>query len=293
MLLPQKIDENIASKSFWAATNNSTYPLGHRTARGTPTNDSASIFSHSTNSTASNLIGTGRVLGNFYSLTGRHLERTLGDIAHRVGFGPEAIYQKICEVEHPSYRDSGWCRGELILITKVALSLTAHCQTLHWWDCALSLYNTLSAFLGQVLCSSSPSMLLITCSSVVDSTRFKAIMLWRDLLLHHPELYIFILTSTRHELTQNLADNLLHIIEAFRLFNHSLSHFEDEVLTKTSLLINCHSVGLSFLLVEAGFGWSWIQRATMLSGTIHLISMVKKLRKEASSFKVSCDPCRT
>lgn len=52
----------------------------------------------------SNLVGTGRVIGNLYSFTGKRLERALGDIAHRVGLGPEAVYDKICALSQDDWR---------------------------------------------------------------------------------------------------------------------------------------------------------------------------------------------
>lgn len=93
----QIIDED---NTLEPLANCETQPHG-RTGRGfhaNRPNDNVSIFSHSTNSTVSNLVGTGQVLGNVYSYTGKRLERALGDIAHRVGFGPEAIYVKICSL---------------------------------------------------------------------------------------------------------------------------------------------------------------------------------------------------
>lgn len=49
----------------------------------------------STNYTMSNLPGTGRVMGNLYKAAGRRLERTMSKIAQRVGYGPEAICDRI------------------------------------------------------------------------------------------------------------------------------------------------------------------------------------------------------
>ena len=61
--------------------------------RDASTGSRSSLFS--TNYTMSNNIGTGRVLGNLYSYAGRHLERTVGLLAHRAGLGPNATYEKI------------------------------------------------------------------------------------------------------------------------------------------------------------------------------------------------------
>lgn len=115
----QTIDEGIALPALLATEQ----LQGHSCIHNTRTSDSVSIFSHSTNSTASNLLGTGRVLGNVYSVIGRHLERTLGDIAHRVGFGPEAVYEKICILGRKDWiRDNE--TGGVIHAMQIALSLT-------------------------------------------------------------------------------------------------------------------------------------------------------------------------
>ena len=49
----------------------------------------------STNETADNLPGHGRLLGNLYVSLGRHLEYGIGTIAGKMGFGPKAIASKI------------------------------------------------------------------------------------------------------------------------------------------------------------------------------------------------------
>ena len=74
---------------------------------------STSLFS--TNYTMSNLVGAGRVLGNFYSFAGRRLERTVGTIAHRAGFGPSATYEKIRQAYHTSWRGEK-DKGEYYLV---------------------------------------------------------------------------------------------------------------------------------------------------------------------------------
>ena len=55
----------------------------------------SSISTFSTNYTMSNLIGAGRTLGNLYSSAGKKIEHTLNRAAHRAGYGPDAIYQKL------------------------------------------------------------------------------------------------------------------------------------------------------------------------------------------------------
>ena len=59
----------------------------------------------STNDTASNLPGPGRLLGNAYSYAGRRLERAVGVVAHKAGFGPNAVYQKIQELNKIGWRN--------------------------------------------------------------------------------------------------------------------------------------------------------------------------------------------
>lgn len=49
----------------------------------------------STNYTMSDLAGTGRVLGNLYSAAGRRLEKALGVVAGKIGYGPEAAYRSL------------------------------------------------------------------------------------------------------------------------------------------------------------------------------------------------------
>ena len=72
-----------------------------------------SLFS--TNYTMSNLVGAGRVLGNFYSFAGRRLERTVGTIAHRAGFGPSATFEKIRQMYYTSWRGEK-DKGEYYLV---------------------------------------------------------------------------------------------------------------------------------------------------------------------------------
>lgn len=123
------IDEDNSVDTF-RPTNKETRPtLGHRTIHGVVRNDSESIFSHSTNSTASNLIGTGRVLGNLYGAAGLRLERTLGDFAHRAGFGPEAIYAKICTI---CQEDWDWRENDQKCEAAIFILVILHSLILHW-----------------------------------------------------------------------------------------------------------------------------------------------------------------
>ncbi|KAI5116346.1 hypothetical protein M0805_005821 [Coniferiporia weirii] len=54
-----------------------------------------SLYSASSNGTVDNLPGAGRILGNVYSFTGRRLEKQLGSIAERLGYGPRATAFRI------------------------------------------------------------------------------------------------------------------------------------------------------------------------------------------------------
>lgn len=66
---------------------------------------------YSTNDTQSNLIGTGRVLGNAYSYAGRRLERAISIIAPKFGLTPrpDILYWKIQEL---CSMDAGWMNDE-------------------------------------------------------------------------------------------------------------------------------------------------------------------------------------
>lgn len=52
-------------------------------------------LSASSNDTASNLAGAGRTLGILYSRGGLALESTLGRLAHKAGFGPQAAWKRL------------------------------------------------------------------------------------------------------------------------------------------------------------------------------------------------------
>ena len=74
---------------------------------GQPNDDAQSVTRtslFSSNYTISNLVGTGRVLGNLYSFAGRRLERTVGTAAHKAGFGPTATYEKIRQVYYTDWK---------------------------------------------------------------------------------------------------------------------------------------------------------------------------------------------
>ena len=64
---------------------------------------SSSFFS--SNYTMTNLVGAGRVLGNFYVTVGRYLERILGEAAYSAGFGPDAIFERITQLYYDGWRD--------------------------------------------------------------------------------------------------------------------------------------------------------------------------------------------
>lgn len=56
---------------------------------------SKSYSSDSTNITADNLVGAGRVLGNVYVFLGNRLEGRLGASAEKLGYGPQASATKV------------------------------------------------------------------------------------------------------------------------------------------------------------------------------------------------------
>lgn len=226
-------------------------PTNHtgRTLYGARANDNASIFSHSTNSTASNLVGPGRVLGNFLSFTGKRLERTLGDMAHRAGFGPDAVFDKICALIRADWKKDG-NKGTNISISFFCSPnqhIYYYIQPLYCRNSASSCSNTPSryfAHMGIVL-------ILIGYSSFVDSTRFHAVMKWADLLRDHDEICLWLFCSQGEVMVKH-ASALLRVIEAFRSTNDTLSDFQDNVLREASLLIDCHFVGLNFISLNRG-----------------------------------------
>lgn len=59
----------------------------------------------SSNETADNLPGPGRILGNVYVSLGRRLERGVARVAGRMGFGPQVLALKIRKVEE---KDGKW-----------------------------------------------------------------------------------------------------------------------------------------------------------------------------------------
>lgn len=85
--------------------------------------------------------------------------------------------------------------------------------------------------------------------STVDRTRFQAIKRWGDILQDHHEIYVW-LYCTRKQETVALANDLIRNVEAFR---EALEHSEDvDILDRTALLIDCHSVGLEFISLSRG-----------------------------------------
>lgn len=94
-------------------------------------------------------------------------------------------------------------------------------------------------------------MFMINCSSVVDSTRFKAITKWGDILRDHYEIYVWLFCSQRAQ-TITHTNVLRRTIEAFRSTNDSITEPQLDVLKRTALLIDCHYVGLEFLSLSRG-----------------------------------------
>lgn len=118
------VNEDIPLKSFSGVDDEAQDTITHMTGHGTEGKDDASTYSYSTNSTTSNLVGPGRVLGNFCSSAGKRLERTLGDIAQKAGFGPEAIYQKIRDLCLEDWMANNE-KGEIILSLRNVRPLNA------------------------------------------------------------------------------------------------------------------------------------------------------------------------
>lgn len=98
---------------------------------------------------------------------------------------------------------------------------------------------------------------LIGYSSVVESTRFQAIMRWGDILRDHIELYVWLFCSQRTQII-DYSKALLHVLDNFRSPENSLSSHDKEVLNRTSLLIDCHAVGLEFLSFNNG--WLYVNK---------------------------------
>lgn len=87
-MLLEAIEEETPYRLFSTDKRTNIYDTGDGPVDG----DNASFstrYSYSTNDTMSNNVGAGRVLGNFYGKAGKRLERVLGGIAHRAGFGPD------------------------------------------------------------------------------------------------------------------------------------------------------------------------------------------------------------
>lgn len=95
-----------------ATTNDASCPLGYSTIYRFPSNNN---LLYSTNSTESDFLGPGRVLGNLYDLAGKRIKKSLADITHSAGFGPEAIFQKISTLYHKDWKkDKTGKKGETI-----------------------------------------------------------------------------------------------------------------------------------------------------------------------------------
>lgn len=95
------------------------------------------------------------------------------------------------------------------------------------------------------------SMCLIDSSSVVESTRFKAITKWGDILRGQHEIYVWLFCSQRAQ-TITHTNVLRRAIEAVRSTNDSIIESQIDVLNQTTLLLDCHYVGLEFLSLSRG-----------------------------------------
>lgn len=242
-----RIDEDTTLHST-DTTNIDTTLLGY-------TCDNISISSNSTNYTESNLAGPGRVLGNVYSSTGNRLVKTLGDIAQRVGFGPEAVYEKICLLGREDWRQDN-TKGAATTLLEIN---NPSCNRL-----LASIGLSMTAVLLQKLCfklinhakyvpypPTSTYIVLIKFSSVVGLTRFQAIKRWGDILKDNHEIYVWLSCSQQVRLA-NHANDFLRVIEGFRTTNKPLSEFQNSIIRRTSLSLVCHSVGLQFLSLSRG-----------------------------------------
>lgn len=89
---------------------------------------SSGEFSMSTNYTMSNLPGTGRILDKLYRTGGRKLERLLGRLAQRAGYGPVAVSLRIRQLAWDLSNSSG--TGLQSQSTKVQKELSELCRRL-------------------------------------------------------------------------------------------------------------------------------------------------------------------
>lgn len=87
---------------------------------------SSESFFMSTNYTMSNLPGTGRILDKLYRAGGRKVERCLGRLAQRAGYGPDAVSLRIRQIA----RDLSYSSGTGRQSTKVQKALSELCRRL-------------------------------------------------------------------------------------------------------------------------------------------------------------------
>lgn len=100
------IDESTSLDSF-ADVDNGTRRLGRSSHnRRAFIEDDVTLYTGytSTNATTANMIGAGRTLGKFYGKAGKPLAEMLGNIAHKYGFGPDAVYDKIRTLYSQNWR---------------------------------------------------------------------------------------------------------------------------------------------------------------------------------------------
>ena len=90
----------------------------------------------STNYTESGLIGPGRTLGIFYDYAGRRLERVVGRVAHKAGFGPQATYLKMQELLSTEWKvDDN--KSNTLLLLPPPIQLISHSPFLESLFCKL------------------------------------------------------------------------------------------------------------------------------------------------------------
>lgn len=85
----------------------------------------------------------------------------------------------------------------------------------------------------------------------MESTQFKAIQRWADIFRDYREISVWVLGGKQTQMVTH-ANELLRVIKVIRSTNDSLTKSQDDVLSKTSLLIDCHSVGLRLISLSRG-----------------------------------------
>lgn len=120
-----KLDKDTITSDSDSTTSIGKHSLRHRTVYGAAASNngsSASIYTYSTTSTMSNNIGAGRTIDKAFRKGGKRLEKMLGNLAHKLGKGPEATYQRICDLYLNDWRKNSE-KGTTSSALQPALSL--------------------------------------------------------------------------------------------------------------------------------------------------------------------------